>query len=71
MCHKRTMQSLCVSTFVTVVEVLRDNRMKLSLLKGHSQLWDRAGSTFFPIYRYVVAVKEKSIILETYPSPIR
>ena len=32
MCHKRTMQSLCVSTFVTVVEVLRDNRKRLSLL---------------------------------------
>ena len=24
LCHKRTMQSLCVSTFVTVVEVLRE-----------------------------------------------
>ena len=31
-----TMQSLCVSTFVTVVEVLRDYRKKLSLLWGIS-----------------------------------
>ena len=30
-----------------------------------------AGISFFPIYRFGVAVKENSIVLETYPRPRR
>ena len=52
MCHKRTMQSLCFSTFVTVVEVLRDNRMKLSLLKGHKE----GGTALVQLFSLAIAM---------------
>ena len=51
MCHKRTMQSLCVFTFVTVVEVLRVNRKKLSLLMRNIDISNlcEERSLYFPL----------------------